>query len=473
MASISDAKNRNTGFVKSVIKPTLTVIDTVVDTVTLTSVEPLATAVQTISSNQSNPNGHRYVSKGPRPDHEGSVVATPTNQLPPHSANNHIVNTDNSAAPASPGPSSNDNRHATTHEATPSGHMNSHHAANTQMASIPVAKNSNTGAGKSVVEPTLTVIDTIVDTVTLTSVEPSATGVKTNDDNQSNQNGHRSVSKGASPNHEESAVATPTDQLHQHSANNRVVNTDKSSAQASAGPSSDDNKHATVHKATPSGQMNSHHAANTQMASISDAKNGNTGVVKSVVEPTLTVIDTVVDTVTLTSVEPLATAVRTSDDNNHATDAQNSNSRTVNNILERTVTVKMVDTVTNTVTRSVVDPTIIFKTAHVTETVTNVEPTNAITVSLQDDKTAQTEPVQEPTYMTKKATVTHSANVSEETIQPSSSPEVNCVQGQYTCLYSGISPVFFICDNGRMIKNHCADGTVCKTWDNSIICDWN
>ncbi|KAK9670731.1 hypothetical protein K7432_017561 [Basidiobolus ranarum] len=77
-------------------------------------------------------------------------------------------------------------------------------------------------------------------------------------------------------------------------------------------------------------------------------------------------------------------------------------------------------------------------------------------------------PVCETKYVTVTSTVT--ATQSEESVEPTNA--VKCVEGQYSCLESGVSPTFFICANGRLVRNNCSSGTICKSANNSIICDW-
>ncbi|KAK9763159.1 hypothetical protein K7432_010420 [Basidiobolus ranarum] len=55
--------------------------------------------------------------------------------------------------------------------------------------------------------------------------------------------------------------------------------------------------------------------------------------------------------------------------------------------------------------------------------------------------------------------------------QPTPNP-VTCNHGAYACEAEGTSAKFTICVWGKPILEMCAPGTVCKTFGDSIICDW-
>ncbi|ORX87941.1 hypothetical protein K493DRAFT_319586 [Basidiobolus meristosporus CBS 931.73] len=48
----------------------------------------------------------------------------------------------------------------------------------------------------------------------------------------------------------------------------------------------------------------------------------------------------------------------------------------------------------------------------------------------------------------------------------------SCVDGTYQCVDSGKSVEFTVCNNGKLVTEACAPGTVCKTVKDSILCDW-
>ncbi|KAK9687806.1 hypothetical protein K7432_014644 [Basidiobolus ranarum] len=47
-----------------------------------------------------------------------------------------------------------------------------------------------------------------------------------------------------------------------------------------------------------------------------------------------------------------------------------------------------------------------------------------------------------------------------------------CIDGHYECADSGISTKFSVCSNGKTYQYNCAAGTVCRSFKDSIICDW-
>ncbi|ORY02500.1 hypothetical protein K493DRAFT_312041 [Basidiobolus meristosporus CBS 931.73] len=50
--------------------------------------------------------------------------------------------------------------------------------------------------------------------------------------------------------------------------------------------------------------------------------------------------------------------------------------------------------------------------------------------------------------------------------------QASCVDGTYQCVDSGKSVEFTVCNNGKLVTEACAPGTVCKTVKDSILCDW-
>ncbi|KAK9759516.1 hypothetical protein K7432_017425 [Basidiobolus ranarum] len=69
------------------------------------------------------------------------------------------------------------------------------------------------------------------------------------------------------------------------------------------------------------------------------------------------------------------------------------------------------------------------------------------------------------------ATVTSTVTASLEDSTPKPTVAL-CENGAYKCVDSGFSPRFTVCANGKLDEYHCAAGTVCKDFQESIVCDW-
>ncbi|KAK9759747.1 hypothetical protein K7432_016943 [Basidiobolus ranarum] len=74
-----------------------------------------------------------------------------------------------------------------------------------------------------------------------------------------------------------------------------------------------------------------------------------------------------------------------------------------------------------------------------------------------------------PTNPCAPVTVTVTKTVPASDVKPT---PVACQDGAYQCADPGKSNKFTICSNGKLVHQACAPGTVCRTFGQSIICDW-
>ncbi|KAK9707768.1 hypothetical protein K7432_009997 [Basidiobolus ranarum] len=79
--------------------------------------------------------------------------------------------------------------------------------------------------------------------------------------------------------------------------------------------------------------------------------------------------------------------------------------------------------------------------------------------------TATTIPTNTPTEDNKNVTIP----ITETPIPKPA--EDSCVNGAYQCVDSGKSDKYTICSNGRILAQVCPAGTVCKTVQDSIVCE--
>ncbi|KAK9759491.1 hypothetical protein K7432_017477, partial [Basidiobolus ranarum] len=103
------------------------------------------------------------------------------------------------------------------------------------------------------------------------------------------------------------------------------------------------------------------------------------------------------------------------------------------------------------------------------------KPTEAITEAHEHTPYHSTVAISTLSCIPTTVRVTRTATFTAASVTPSnvSGPtSSSCTEGAYKCVDSGVSQKFTICVYGKLVENICAVGTVCKTFNDSILCDW-
>ncbi|KAK9679913.1 hypothetical protein K7432_016112, partial [Basidiobolus ranarum] len=103
------------------------------------------------------------------------------------------------------------------------------------------------------------------------------------------------------------------------------------------------------------------------------------------------------------------------------------------------------------------------------------KPTEATTISHEHTSYHSTVAISSFSCIPTTVTVTRTATFTATSVTSSNVPKPTssgCTEGAYKCVDSGVSQKFTICVYGKLVENICAAGTVCKTFNDSILCDW-
>ncbi|KAK9722208.1 hypothetical protein K7432_002840 [Basidiobolus ranarum] len=144
----------------------------------------------------------------------------------------------------------------------------------------------------------------------------------------------------------------------------------------------------------------------------------------------------------------------------HTVDVVKPTQSHVTEVIERYETVWVENHPESSLTTVTEVPTVYVKTMTVTKDCIPITVTPTVTAS----------PVT-LTVTKRAATFTSTVTVYYKDRAPKPT-QASCENGAYQCADSGHSTRFTVCSNGKLDEFHCAAGTVCKTFEDSIVCDW-